>query len=143
MIDPPSRPRGIMVRQISYTAKERAAIVKAYQELTYRVDTQAGGSLVQYQERAYKAAKTQAHNPTEARAWVLRAFLRGVEGGETMLAKDLEGLAEWWLFGVLLGVGYVVRRLHQDSAHAQMAALVQNGIAAHEAARTRQLEAVT
>lgn len=79
-------------------------------------------------------------NSTEARAWVLRAFARGVEGGETMLAKDLEGLTEWWLFGVLLGVGYVVRKLHQDADHTRLVAFVQKGITAHEAARTRQQE---
>lgn len=131
-----------MSRKIAYTRVERTIIDHAFQDLSYVVENKVGGSLERNFDRALKAARTQAHNITEARAWVVCAFARGVETGDTMLAKDLDGLAEWWLFGILTGVGYVTRGVQQSDPiiHARMYQRVEACIVAHDAARIRHLE---
>ena len=133
-----------MSSKIAYTKDEVAIINHAFQDLNYVVENKVGGSLERNFDKALKAARTQAHNLTEARAWVVRAFARGVEASDTMLAKDLDGLAEWWLFGILTGVGYVARGVQQSDPiiHARMFQRVKACIVAHDAARTRQLEAL-
>lgn len=131
-----------MSDKITYKKKEREVIDRAFSDITYMVENKVGGSLEQNLDRALKAARTQSHNLTEARAWVTRAFARGFETGETMLAKDLDGLTEWWLYGILTGIGYLVRGVERSDPadHARMYSNVKGSIVAHEAARARHLE---
>lgn len=101
--------------QITFTSGEKADITTAHGLLTAAVDGKVGGSLAQNFHRALTAAKTEAHNVTEARAWVTKAWLKGFEGAEGLMARDLDGIADWWLRGILVGVGYFIRQLHLDS----------------------------
>jgi len=107
--------RSLASKKIQFTPAEKAAIVSAHNILVSRLENRAGGFLAHNLSRALAAAKTRAHNITEAKAWVVKAFLKGFDDADGLPASHLDGLAEWRLRGILAGLGYDTRDLHLDN----------------------------
>jgi len=121
------------MKDLPYTAKDRATINAAWSTIQQRLETTTTGE--QRLADILRLARSDNRPTPEAKAHVVNAFKRGWLDGATMALADVADLAAWYILATTLGASQAKRRPMDIALHDALTAAID----AHEAALQRFL----